>query len=99
MKAYGEWTYRSTFSWPRDYFELSGQLHAPAALLWGKSPGTHWIEGCLDLRTGLDHLEKRKFFTLPGLELDLSVVQVVASRYTDYAIPAFGDLSVDGQYY
>jgi hypothetical protein len=40
-------------------------------------------------RAGLDDLEKRKFLTLPGLELrPLSVVQPVASRYTDYAIPA-----------
>jgi hypothetical protein len=37
----------------------------------------------MDPRAGLDDMEKRKFFTLPGLEL-----QPVASRYTDYAIPA-----------
>jgi hypothetical protein len=37
-------------------------------------------------RAGLDDVEKRKFLTLPGLELDPSVVQPVASRYTDYAI-------------
>jgi hypothetical protein len=35
----------------------------------------------VDLRAGLDDVEKRKFLTLPGLEL-----QHVASRYTDYAI-------------
>jgi hypothetical protein len=28
----GEWMYRSTFSWPRHQLEVSGQLHAPAAL-------------------------------------------------------------------
>jgi hypothetical protein len=33
MKAYGGVdVYRSTFSWPRYYFEVSGHLHAPAAL-------------------------------------------------------------------
>jgi hypothetical protein len=44
--------------------------------------------GWVDPRVGLDDVEKRKFFTLPGLELDTSVVQPAASRYTDYAIPA-----------
>jgi hypothetical protein len=37
----------------------------------------------VDLRVSLEDLEKRKFFTLPGFEL-----QPIASRYTDYAIPA-----------
>jgi hypothetical protein len=31
--------------------------------------GTHWIGGWVDLRVGLDDLEKRKFLTLSGLEL------------------------------
>jgi hypothetical protein len=33
------------------------------------TPGTHWIGGWVDLRAGLDDFEKRKFLTLPGLEL------------------------------
>jgi hypothetical protein len=37
---------------------------------------------------GLDDVEKRKLLTLPGLELDPSVLQAVAIRYTDCAIPA-----------
>jgi hypothetical protein len=69
--------------------EVSGQLHVPAALPPGKSPGTHFIGGWVDPRVGLDYMEKWKFFTLPGLELPLPlVVQPVASRYTDWAIPA-----------
>jgi hypothetical protein len=32
-------------------------------------PGTHWIGGWVGPRAGLDDVEKRKFFTLPGLEL------------------------------
>jgi hypothetical protein len=32
-------------------------------------PGTHWIGGWVGPRTGLDEVEKRKFLTLPGLEL------------------------------
>jgi hypothetical protein len=31
--------------------------------------GTHWIVGRVNPRAGLDDLEKRKFLTLPGLEL------------------------------
>jgi hypothetical protein len=40
--------------------------------------------GWVDPKAGLDDVEKRKFLTLPGLEL----IQPVASGYTDYAIPA-----------
>jgi hypothetical protein len=35
---------------------------------FSRAPGTHWIGGWVELRAGLD-LEKRKFLTLPGLEL------------------------------
>jgi hypothetical protein len=34
-----------------------------------RAPGTHWIEGWVDPRAGLDDLEKRKFLTLPELEV------------------------------
>jgi hypothetical protein len=51
---------------------------------WSAScPGTHWIEGWVDPRAGLDDVEKRKFLTLPGLKLDPLVVQPIGSRYTD----------------
>jgi hypothetical protein len=39
-------------------------------------------------RTGLDDVEKGKILSLPGLELLTSVVQPLATRYTDCAIPA-----------
>jgi hypothetical protein len=32
-------------------------------------PVTHCIGGWVDRRAGLDNVEKRKFLTLPGLEL------------------------------
>jgi hypothetical protein len=32
-------------------------------------PGTHWIGCWMGPRTGLDDMEKRKFLTLPGLDL------------------------------
>jgi hypothetical protein len=68
---------------------MSGQLHAPAALPSETSPGTHFIWGWVDPRASLDEMGKWKFFTLPGFELPIPlVVQPVASRYTDWAIPA-----------
>jgi hypothetical protein len=54
-----------------------------------KATGTHWIGGWVDLRAGLDDVEKRKFLTLTGFQIYPSVVQPVVSRYTDYAIPAY----------
>jgi hypothetical protein len=42
----------------------------------------------VDPRAGLDNVEKRKFLPLQGLELRPLVRQPVASRYTDYDIPA-----------
>jgi hypothetical protein len=37
---------------------------------------------------GLDDVEKRKYLALPVLEIRTSAVQLIASRYTDYSIPA-----------
>jgi hypothetical protein len=34
-----------------------------------RAPGTLWIRGRVDPRAGLDEVEKKKFFTLPRLEL------------------------------
>jgi hypothetical protein len=51
-------------------------------------PGTYWIGGWVDPRADLHDVEKRKFLTLLGLNSDPSVVQPVASDYTDCAIPA-----------
>jgi hypothetical protein len=36
---------------------------------WERPPSTHLIGGWVDLRAGLDDVEKRKFLTLLGLEL------------------------------
>jgi hypothetical protein len=48
-----------------------------------RAPGTHWIGSLVDPRAGLDDLEKRKFFPLPGLEIRPLSLPAVASRYTD----------------
>jgi hypothetical protein len=34
-----------------------------------RTPDTHWIGDRVDPRAGLDDVKKRKFLTLPGLEL------------------------------
>jgi hypothetical protein len=34
-----------------------------------RATGTHWIGGWVGRRAGLDDVEKRKFLTIPGLEL------------------------------
>jgi hypothetical protein len=66
---------------------VSGQLHTSAALPPGKeAPRTHWIGGLVHPRVGLDYMEKIKLLLLLGS--DPSVVQAVASRYTDYATAA-----------
>jgi hypothetical protein len=65
MKAYWGWMYSSKFF-------LTSAL---AGGEWSASrsgrftPGAHWIGGWVDPRAGLDDVEKRKFLTLPGLEL------------------------------
>jgi hypothetical protein len=45
-----------------------------------RAPVIHCIGDWLGPRAGLDDVEKGKFFTLPGLELQLSIVKPVALR-------------------
>jgi hypothetical protein len=66
---------------------VSGQLHAPAALL----PGTHWLGGWLDIEPFWTIWRIEHSLPLPGIELNRSVVQPVASRCTDYATAAQPD--------
>jgi hypothetical protein len=62
--------------------EVSGQLHAPAALSPGKQPLVHWIRGCADPRDGLDAVMKRKIPS-PRRESNpkTPIVLSVAQRY------------------
>jgi hypothetical protein len=53
--------------------------------LRGKSPR---IGGRVDQRAGPDDMEKTKFLPYRDSSSDPSLVQPVASRYTDCAIPA-----------
>jgi hypothetical protein len=74
----GEGMYRSTFSWPQHLPDVSGQLHTPAVLPTGeRAPGTHWMGP----RAGLDD-------GAGTLTPTSSVIQPVASRYTDWATTA-----------
>jgi hypothetical protein len=64
--------------------EVSGHLHAPAALPRERAPGTHWIGGWVCSRAVLDAVVKRK---IPSLRRESNprtpIVQPVAQRYTD----------------
>jgi hypothetical protein len=86
-----EWIYRSTFSaLPRGEWSAS----RPGRFTTGeRSAGTHWICGWLEPRAGLDDVEKRKFLTLPGLELRPlgRPARSKTKRYTDCSIPALGE--------
>jgi hypothetical protein len=65
--------------------EVSGQFHAPAALLPKEgAPGTHWIGGWVGSRAVLDAVVKRKIRS-PRRESTPStrIIQPVAQRYTD----------------
>jgi hypothetical protein len=52
-----------------------------------RAPGTHWLGGWVDPRAGLDDVGEN---SLPYRDSNSepSVFQPVASRYTDWAIPA-----------
>jgi hypothetical protein len=69
--------------------EVSGQLHATAALIQGKSSGIHCIGGWVGPRTGLDDVERRKYLAPTGTRTptDHFLVHPVAIRYTNYALP------------
>jgi hypothetical protein len=48
---------------------------------WERATGTHWIGGWMGPRAGLDDVDRDS-------NPDPSIVWPIASRYTDYAIPA-----------
>jgi hypothetical protein len=65
----GGWMYRSTFSDLSTSWRLVVSFTTRTLYPQVKSPGTHWIGGWVNPRAGLDDMERRKFLTLPGLEL------------------------------
>jgi hypothetical protein len=63
---------------------VGGQRHAQAALPPGKRHGTHCTGDWVGSKAGLGECWKFR----PPPEFDRQTVQPVASRYTDYIIPA-----------
>jgi hypothetical protein len=57
-----------------------------------RAPGTHCIEGCVDPRTGLGNMERRKILPYWTSNADTLAIQTVASCYTNCSIPALRDL-------
>jgi hypothetical protein len=44
--------------------KANGQLHAPAAFISEKGPGTYWLGGCIDPGVSLEAMEKRKILRI-----------------------------------
>jgi hypothetical protein len=52
---------------------IYNQLHSQTDLFYGKHPpSTQWIDGLVGSTVGLDSVENRKNFILPGIELGSS---------------------------
>jgi hypothetical protein len=65
-----ELMYRSTFSLISELAGGEWSASRPGRFTHReRAPGTHWIGGWVDPRAGLDDTKKRKFLTLPELEL------------------------------
>jgi hypothetical protein len=68
-----------------------------------RAPCTHWIEGWVYPRAGLDVVEKRKLLTLPGLELlilghpvcsqslyrllDYIIIEILNTKFSLFTLP------------
>jgi hypothetical protein len=91
----GEWMYRSTSSWPRHQLEVSDQLHGSAALAPGERPRYQ-----LDRRLGGPQSRSGRENSWPyrGSNCHPSIVQPVASRYTDWTIAAPKIFRIDELY-
>jgi hypothetical protein len=74
---------------------VGGQYHAPAALPPGKRPISHFTGGWVGSRAGLDGCGKSR----PHRDLIPGPARTVASRYTDYALPAHSNSSSNVSYY
>jgi hypothetical protein len=85
MKTRGGVEVYLQYLWPRHSMEVSGQLYAPTALSQGTNSGTHWTCDCVDSRTGLNAVERKKILPSPGIESRPSR-QYPIYIYTEWAI-------------
>jgi 2-polyprenyl-6-methoxyphenol hydroxylase-like FAD-dependent oxidoreductase len=70
LKTYGGVDVEVRFFLTSALFGGEWSASRPACFAPGERvPGTHWIGGWVGPRTGLDDMEKWKFFPPPGLEL------------------------------
>jgi hypothetical protein len=89
--VWGEWRYRSEFSWPRHQVVASASF--TPLLLYAREerePSTHYIGGWVDPTAGPDDMDKWKFSTLPGPEPRLLGLparsQLLTAAHTQYSI-------------
>jgi hypothetical protein len=64
----GEWMYRSPFFLTSALVGGEWSDSRSCRFTPREAPGTDWIGSWVDPRAGLEHMEKWKFLTLPGLE-------------------------------
>jgi hypothetical protein len=90
MKAYGGVDVQSHSSGLQHLLEVSGQLHAPAALPPGKEP-RYPLDGTLG---GPQSRSGRGENSCPYWDSnsDPSVIQPIASPYSDYASPVLNEM-------
>jgi hypothetical protein len=63
-----------------------------------KTPGTHWIEGCVALQLVYTTWRREKSYSCRVSNSYPSAVQTVANRYTDCAIRAPTDVSFNAEF-
>jgi hypothetical protein len=69
MKAYGGSGYKDPCFLGLGTSEGEWSAPRPSRFTPGeRAPSTHWTGAWVGPRTSLDHMEKRKFLTLPGME-------------------------------
>jgi hypothetical protein len=78
---------------------LSGQLHALAVLFLEGQTSTHWTGGWVGARTCLDDVVRKKFLTLPELELRLPCLPARSQSLYLLCYPRFNIVLVQCQFY